>query len=375
MISRRSLAALALGAPALLRHRARASSRPHVTFINPGRKGETFWIMAEQTMAAAASALSIELEVLQADRSRHRMRDLGLSVAARATRPDALVIANEEQSAREVVLAAGKAGLPTLLVVTDLAGADAEEIGAPRTRVPTLLGSITPDNVAAGRVLAGAVLNAARGAGAPASGIGLLAIAGDQITSSSLDRVEGLKAALKDAPDAVLSRLVYGNWSGEEAKTLTMRHLDWARRSALPPSAVWAASDAMALGAASAFAEAGWQVGRQAVFGGVNWSREAVEAVAEGRMAVTLGGHFLSGAWAMVMLRDHFDGQGFEQDGSARLRAPLSPISRDSAGGYLEAFGSGDWSRIDYCRFCRGLGGRERYDFSLAALLSAANAS
>ncbi|MFC7737826.1 hypothetical protein ACFQX4_18785 [Roseomonas sp. GCM10028921] len=62
------------------------------------------------------------------------MRDLGLSVAARATRPDALVIANEEQSAREVVLAAGKAGLLTLLAVSDLAGADADQRGSAATR-------------------------------------------------------------------------------------------------------------------------------------------------------------------------------------------------------------------------------------------------
>lgn len=373
MITRRRLAALACAAPALLRGAARAARPLRVAFVNPGRLDEAFWIMAEQTMAAAARALSIELEVLRADRNRHRMRELGLAVAARTDPPDAVVIANEEQSAREVVLAAGRRGLPTFLVVTDLAGAEAEEVGAPRTRVPSYLGSVTPDNVAAGRRLAEATLAAARRLGAEAAPrpLHLLAIAGDQITPSSLDRVEGLQAALRTAPDATLDRALFANWSGAEAKTLAGRYLDWARRSGRRPAAVWAASDAMALGAMAAFAEAGLEPGREAAFGGVNWSRDGVEAVADGRMAVTVGGHFLCGAWAMVMLRDHFDGRGFDQRGSARVRVPLSPIDAASAPRYLEALGTGDWGKIDFRRFCRGAGGDD-YDFSLDAVLAAA---
>ena len=371
MITRRRLTALACAAPALLHGSARAARPLRVAFVNPGRLDEAFWIMAEQTMVAAARNLSIQLEVLRADRDRLRMRELGLSVAARADRPDALVIVNEEESALEVVLAAGQSGLPTLLLVNDLEGKDAEQVGPPRTRVPTYLGSVAPDNVAAGHLLAEVTLAAARHLGADATShpLHLLAIAGDQITPSSLNRVKGLEAVLREAPDVALDRMLFANWSGGTAKTLAARYVEWAQRSGLQPAAVWAASDAMALGAASAFAEAGLDPGRKVVFGGVNWSREGVKAVADGRMAATVGGHFLCGAWAMVMLRDHFDGPGFEQRGDARVRVPLSAITAASAPRYLDALGDGNWDRIDFQRLRRAPGGE--YDFSLGAVLAA----
>ncbi len=181
--------------------------------------------------------------------------------------------------------------------------------------------------------------------------------------------MEGLQAALRVASDVALDRTLVANWSEDTAKTLAARYVEWAQRSGWQAAAVWAASDAMALGAAAAFAEAGLDPGRKVVFGGVNWSREGVRAVADGRMSVTVGGHFLCGAWAMVMLRDHFDGPGFEQRGDARVRVPLSAITAASAPRYLEVLGDGNWDRIDFRRFRRTPGGE--YDFSLGAVLAA----
>ena len=66
---------------------------------------------------------------------------------------------------------------------------------------------------------------------------------------------------------------------------------------------MWAANDPMALGAITALREAGYKPGVYVVVGGLNWSGGAVERVLKGEMIVTHGGHFLGGAWAMVVLR------------------------------------------------------------------------
>ena len=376
MITRRRLTALACATPLLLNGAARAARPLRVTLVNPGRFDEVFWIMAEQTMRAAARALSIELEVLHANRDRLQMRDLALSVVARATLPDALVIANEEQSAHEILLAAASKRLPTLLIVTDLQGAEAEEIGAPGNRISSYLGSLAPDNLRGGQLLAELTIGAVRQLPVrPPGPVHLLAIGGDQVTSSARDRLEGLQTALRMAPDVVLDRTLFANWSEAEAKTLTERYLAWARRGDLRPSAVWGMSDAITLGAVAAFNEAGYEAGRDVAFGGVNWSRAGIQAVVDGKMAVTIGGHFLCGAWAMVMLRDHFDGHDFSQGGTTRLRVPLLPIDARSAPSYLRAFGTENWDRIDFQRFCRGTTGKAEYDFSLDAVLAATTAS
>ncbi len=374
MLPRRGVLSIVLAAPALIASRSRAARPLRVSFVNPGRTDETFWRMAEAVMQPAALQLGIELEILHGNRSRQRIRELTLGVIARETRPDAVIIGNEEQTARDLLPAADRRGLPTMLVVTDLSPAEAEEIGAPRTRLPNFLGSVTPDNVAAGRVLAEATLDAAAALpGRPATEpLHLLAIAGDQITNSSVARLYGLQAALRARPGVVLDRTVFASWSAAEARTLAGRHLDWARRAGRLPGGAWAASDAMALAAMGAFEAAGLEPGRDAAFGGVNWSPEAIEAVMARRMAVTVGGHFFCAAWSLVALRDHADGHGFDMDGSARLRIPLSPIDRHAAPRYLETLGAAEWGRVDFRRFTRGArGGAAPYDFSLEAVLDA----
>jgi ABC-type sugar transport system substrate-binding protein len=376
MIKRRRLTALACATSLLLVGAARASRPLRVTLVNPGRSDEVFWIMTEKTMRAAALGLSIELEVLHANRDRLQMRDLGLSVVSRATLPDALVIANEEQSAHEILLAAAPKRLPTLLLVTDLQGAEAEEIGAPGNQISSYLGSLAPDNLRGGQLLAELTIGAARQLPRrPPGPIHLLAIGGDQVTSSARDRLEGLQTALRKSPDIVLDRTLFADWSEAEAKALTERYIAWARRGDLRPSAVWGMNDAIALGAVAAFNEAGYEAGQNVAFGGINWSRDGIQAVIDRKMAVTIGGHFFCGAWAMVMLRDYFDGHDFSQAGTTRLRVPLLPLDARSAPAYLAAFGTENWSRIDFRRFCRGTTGKAEYDFSLDAVLAATTAS
>ena len=61
--------------------------------------------------------------------------------------------------------------------------------------------------------------------------------------------------------------------------------------------------------------------GVDVVVGGLNWSGGAVERVLKGEMIVTHGGHFLGGAWAMVVLRDYHDGRDFAEE-DVRLQFP-----------------------------------------------------
>ena len=88
---------------------------------------------------------------------------------------------------------------------------------------------------------------------------------------------------------------------------------------------LWAANDPMALGAITALREAGYKPGVDVVVGGLNWSQGGVERVLKGEMIVTHGGHFLGGAWAMVVLRDYHDGRDFAEE-DVRLQFPMGAI-------------------------------------------------
>ena len=115
-----------------------------------------------------------------------------------------------------------------------------------------------------------------------------------------------------------------------------LRYLDWTAKTAEASirqfiatgphiDALWAANDPMALGAISALNKAGYKPGEDVLVGGLNWSQFAVKKVLDGEMVVTYGGHFLLGAWAMVVLRDYYDGRDFAEE-DVRLQIPMGAI-------------------------------------------------
>jgi ABC-type sugar transport system substrate-binding protein len=68
---------------------------------------------------------------------------------------------------------------------------------------------------------------------------------------------------------------------------------------------VWAGSDQMAFGAMRAWRGAGRVPGKEVLFSGVNTSTEAMKAVRSGELTALAGGHFMAGAWALVMILHH----------------------------------------------------------------------
>src|SRR5262245_1586095 len=102
----------------------------------------------------------------------------------------------------------------------------------------------------------------------------------------------------------------------------------------------------MALGAITALREAGYKPGADVVVGGLNWSQDGVERVLKGVMVLTHGGHFLIGAWAMVILRDHHDGRDFAEE-DVRLQFPVGAVDLPIARRVSE-IGKVDWRKVDF---------------------------
>ena len=166
---------------------------------------------------------------------------------------------------------------------------------------------------------------------------------------------------------------------------MEVRNLDWSEKTAETSmrefvqkgpriDAVWAANDPMALGAITALREAGYKPGVDVVVGGLNWSQGAVERVLKGEMIVTHGGHFLGGAWAMVVLRDYHDGRDFAEE-DVRLQFPMGAIDLPVAQ-RLPAAGKIDWRQIDFTRFSKTRNSAiTRYNFTPDAVLSRLSSS
>ena len=104
-------------------------------------------------------------------------------------------------------------------------------------------------------------------------------------------------------------------------------------------------------------------------FSGVNTSTEALEAIKSGRLTSLAGGHFITGAWALVMIYDYHHGRDFADEGLELERPMFATFTPRLADLYLERFGGG-FQNVDFRRYSK-VKNRElkRYNFGFAQLL------
>ena len=342
-----------------------------IVFVSPGKTGEVYWDMVAQTMQAAGRKLDAHVEVLTSERNYRIMQELGFGVVARADKPDFLILSNEESAAVPILEAAEAAGVKTLLLSNTLIGEDAVRLGPARQKLKTWLGDITTDLQTAGARMADALITTARAEKwqSPDGKIHILGIGGDEITPASIARNAGLQLAVAAAPDVVVDRMLFANWTQSEAEQVTRNYLGWAARKEIRPAGIWAGNDPMALGALRAVVAAGLTPGRNIQLVGLNWSEDALREIKAGRLLMTDGGHFLLGGWSIVLLRDYADGCDFAA-ASPRVEAKTSAITRDNLASVGDLIKTRAFDRIDFARFRARAGRCGQYDFSIDALIS-----
>jgi len=113
---------------------------------------------------------------------------------------------------------------------------------------------------------------------------------------------------------------------------------------------IWCANDAMALGAMAAVCEIGKTPGKDILLGGVDLGARALAGVADGSLAVSVGGHVTDGARALVLLYDHHATKTLPP---ASRRTHLVAVGADDAPGYLRFMREKAWHGVDFVRFSR----------------------
>ena len=356
------------------RAEAEENNRLRVTFINPGISDAdnptgTFWLSVSAFMRAAADDLGIDLEIVYSERNHLLMRQQAQEVAARAKPPDVVIVVNEKLAAPEMVKVLDRAGIMTFVLLNTFIDDQVAEMGRPREKHRGYLGSLIPDNHAAGEMLARSLFDQARLQGLGAGGeLEVVAITGDHVTPAALARNRGLHRAVAETPGVLLRQIFVGEWNRDKAGI----KVGGALVRYPGTSVIWAANDPMALGALDAIRQAGLEPERDVVIGGINWDAPALAQVGEGGLAVSVGGHFMAGAWALVLLHDYFHGRDFAELGT-ELEFPIfSTLDRQSVDRYLAVFGDGDWGKIDFRLFSKVYNTNlTRYEFSLEGAYAA----
>lgn len=324
-----------------------------------------FWKSVTDTMRAAGNHFGYKIDVVNGERKWPLMTSRGLD-AIRTTTADYIILVNEHQQAPVLMHAAEERKIPYVLLLNSLTEEQEEPLGGPREKLKYWLGTITPDNEIAGYEMATSLASSAGKLGLQTDNISLLTLAGDFKTPASLLRLAGLERALATSPQLDETRRMTVNWSEQEAYERTKIFLQGTT-----VDAVWAANDNIAEGAIRAIREIGKVPGNDVVVAGLNWSANGIRNVMDGSMTLTHGGHFLAGAWAIVVLHDYDQGRDFAAI-SKHLSFPMSAITRDNAVEYLTHFRSENWSKINFSYFSRAENiNLIDYPFNLETLLEA----
>jgi ABC-type sugar transport system substrate-binding protein len=347
------------------------ASAQSVVFIDPGKSDEVYWVTAARAMEAAARSLGMQLEVRYAERDHPRSMDIAREIAAlpASNRPDFAIVTNDYATGPELLRILDGAGIKTLFAYSRIiAVPELVDAGQPRERFKGWLGSLEPRADDAGYLTANALLKRARAARAfgPDGKLHMLAIGGDRSSTTSMLRDQGMRRAVSDSEDVVLEQETFAEWrrdkAAEQSESLYARY----------PSVrmVWAGNDQMAFGAMDSWEKRGGIAGKGAFFSAINTSRAAMEDLRSGRLTALAGGHFMCGAWALVLLYDYSHGHDFADEGLELERPMFMLFSAANADRYMSRFGDMDFSRIDFRRFSKVLNPKlRRYDFNFGQLM------
>ncbi|MFZ6772819.1 ABC transporter substrate-binding protein [Undibacterium sp. SXout7W] len=342
-----------------------------VTFINPGKSDEIYWVTATNSMAAAADNLNVKLEVLYAERDHLRALDFARQLAARSAqnKPDYVIVSNDYGTGAEVIRILDAAHIKTFLAFSNILNPEERQrILGPRQIFKGWLGSLEPKAEEAGYLTARALIERGEMANMRSSDgkLHLLVIAGDRSTPTSLKRNEGMRRAVAEARNVLVDQEVYGEWSREKAREQST----WLYKRYPQAKLIWAGNDLMAFGAMESWAASGGKPGQDAFFSGINTSAEALQALISGRMTGLAGGHFIAGAFALVMLHDYHHGKDFQDEGLELERPMFILFSTQEAQRFQSQFSDLNFHKINFRKFSKVLNPAvKKYEFSFRQLL------
>jgi len=272
-----------------------------VMFVSPSTPDDPFFSRVEVFTRLAAESLGFNLTVIYGDAHRiYQQQELERFLATE--QPDYMIV--------QVYSGSGKAlfdlldNYPKVKVISLehlLLNHETEAVGKPGEVYSNWIAELTFDNVAASEALSQYLLEDCE-TEARTNRWGIVGVNGLH-GQEALQRQAGLVEAVNRTTLYELHQVVNAKWQRElaqkQVRTLLGRYPN--------TSVVWSASDWMALGVADALMPLE-KSGQRFCIGGFDWIPEVVDAIESGKLSASVGGHYMLGAWAIVMVYDHIKG-------------------------------------------------------------------
>ena len=343
---------------------AGAARNVSVAFLNPGSRADVFFGPMIQFMQAAAEDLGFDLEVYYGDRSHVLIDENVKKLFSQERKPDYVIGMNARGAGEDLLDRAEAAGVKTIIINQGFLEEARKQVGRPGEKYSMWLFDYLPDDTHAGYLLGKTLIENALANGLVDSKgmVHVIAVSGHEASTASVLREAGLKKAVEEIPQALLLQMVHANWKKDTARELTLRLLDRYPSTTV----IWSASDAMGEGVSDALRKKGRRPGKDVLVGGIDWTVRAQEMVESGEFTVSVGGHFMDGARALVLLYDFIHGVDIPRSNQSHF----SSLTAENIAQYRQLFEAHDWRKIDFMKFSKYTNTNlKEYDFSLEAVL------
>ncbi|MBT4088437.1 MAG: ABC transporter substrate-binding protein [Deltaproteobacteria bacterium] len=336
----------------------------NILFLNPGGvKDIGVWHMVSTFMQAAADDLGIQLDVLYSDRDHIKMMAQAEQISRQETQPDYVIMVNEKEVGKQMLLNFENSRSKIFFVHNSLTVQQREKAGNERENFKNWIGTVTTDDRLAGYKLIKELIRYTQ------KEPKIIGITGTKATPVSLIRLQGVRDYLKKSRKGEHYQVVYGKWSYEDGKnkalTLLKRYPD--------ANILWAANDSMAFGAFDAARTLG--IHKNISIGGLGGFPFALDSIKKGEMKVTVAGHPMIGAWALVLIYDYHNGFDFKDGVGTNLKIDHLTVidTPKKADQYLDLVLKNP-QQINFRKFSRKLNTNlKKYDFRYSQVVKAAN--
>ncbi|KMT66803.1 hypothetical protein XM47_01405 [Catenovulum maritimum] len=267
-------------------------------------EGNQFWQLTHDFIIDAAKDLDIQVEIFLYDKNRFEMVAKANQITESKVAFDAVLFGNYQDKGNEVLEIFEKANIPVFTFITHFNHSNKQLI--PRKSYKYWIGQFITDDVASGKILANALIDKASKINGKTPA--MVAIGGEYGHSANIDRHLGLMSSVQTL-NVDLKQYLFGSWKrsrGERVyRSITKRYPNL--------SVIWCANDELALGVSDAMKK---RNETNVIIGGIDWNLESLAGVANGDIYASVGGHFLHGGFALVLIYDYLSGFDFAKASS-----------------------------------------------------------
>lgn len=325
-----------------------------------------FWGSVVNVMNAVAQDLDIELIVNCSRFGSLATKRAGNDLVHADPPIDYLVTGYWASVSKHHLAMANANAIKTFVINSSIIQEEQTELGDPRGKLKNWIGHMVPDDKQAAADLTNELVKVMHKSNGPSKEIEIVALLGDGSRAIGRSRTGGLKTQAQALSAVKLHEIPRVHWT-----------IDWARddvesilhkRTGI--NVVWGTNSASAWGGLLGAEKAGRKPGKDIFIGGFDWNPESLKAIEDGRISAAMFGHFLEGAWALILVHDYHYGYDFMDDTGINISTPLVAMTPENVAQYKKILDEDFWDKVDFRKFSKKYNPELKlYNFSISQFL------